>query len=421
MAETSVTGVAWNALHSATPGRRSEFGMNVDGSGDAAHTVPRPIPPALDLGCWQVAESLSALPSSTNNPRERRMSLDFTAPGSHNGPAGLYGLPKIEQAQNPLHNAETAPSPTSHHPIGGSMHSHAFDHRGGMDAPESHNYDLFSASPQNGALTSRYRNNASGSPSLTSGYSLSPDAIYSHSSFGDSVPTFNGAGSAPYDMLQGSLPSSYGSGKVSPLTPNDPTGGLPHSFPSSLSSNKEYSLGYAGTIADRRMPSMSGGNYQSEFQDEYSINGLSNGLSYAASPVSPYQERFPRYRPDGHFSNSPVVSSSVPAQLHQGHGHDAMHGVPSQGALSYRTDNGINGYEDISGYMLPSPHSDLPIRIPSVDETMARMKLSHPAMAGDLRTFIRFVNSSFNDPSALRTGQTILGAICPYTQSVGVR
>jgi recombining binding protein (suppressor of hairless) len=104
--------------------------------------------------------------------------------------------------------------------------------------------------------------------------------VYSHS-FGDSVPSFSG--SNPYDMVH-SLPSSYSSGKISPLSPNDPMQ-PPSLFPLQGGMNsvgKDYSSqsGYPSLLPDRRTSNVSNTNYSSDYPEDYNMDGVNNGMNF---------------------------------------------------------------------------------------------------------------------------------------------
>jgi recombining binding protein suppressor of hairless len=229
---------------------------------------------------------------------------------------------------------------------------------------------------------------------------MNGEPIYSHASFNDSVPPFSGSNGNPYDIING-MPSSYSSGKVSPLTPNDTVGHLPSvsAFSSSVGMNsvhKEYAPRHAhpDLMHDRRLSSMSANSYQSEFPEEYA---MSNGLPYSPPAVPHFQERLGRFVPDARFSHHSVPSSSVSPHSHSGYSSDMLRGVAPHATHSYRPDGTVNGYDGIPHYIGSNHHGEMPSHMP-VDETLARMKLQGHSMMGpsnDLQTFIRLVLSLF--------------------------
>jgi recombining binding protein (suppressor of hairless) len=78
-------------------------------------------------------------------------------------------------------------------------------------------------------------------------------------------------------------------------------------------------------------------------------------------------------------------------QLHHNHGPDVLRGVAPQSTHSFRPD--VTGFDDMYPY-IPNPTGDLSLRMPGVDDTLARMKLQGQSGMGssnDLQTFIRFV------------------------------
>lgn len=296
------------------------------------------------------------------------MSLDF-AVSSSQAPHGLYGQ-DLESFNGGDH--------TSNHNLGGTLHTSGFDHGDGMDLTESSNYDIFSNSPAPSFASQRYRTNASSSSSLGQNYGLGGDSVYTHS-FNDSVPSFHSSNS--YDVGH-SLPSSYGSGKVSPLTPNDAM--QPPSLYNSQNGingiGKEYPSqnSFPNMLPDRRTSSV---NYGSDFPDDYVMDGVNNAGMNFQHPGVPYPERLNRF-PD------PRYSSGVPPHLHN-HNPEVLRGA-GQSGHTFRPD----GSEyDLSSYM-GSPTSDLSLRMPGVEETLSGMKLHGHAgvSSNDLQSFIRFVH-----------------------------
>jgi hypothetical protein len=336
------------------------------------------------------------------------MSLDFSGPASAHASHGMYGQTELDQALNSLQNGE----PASHHHMGGLPHS-GFDHADGLDVPDHPGFDLFSnSSPANSFGSQRYRTNASSSSSLGPHYGIGGEYAYSHS-FGDSVPSFSGGN--PYDMGHG-MSSSYGGGKISPLVPNDPMH-QPSLFPpqSALNGGKDFSQnGYPNLLADRRTSHMSNTSYGSDYADEFSMDGANNGHNGMNfnPPMQQYQDRLGRLQPDNRFSQS-SGPASVPS-MHHNHGPDVLRSVAPQSTHSYRPD--IAGFDDMGPYMGPSPTNDLSLRVPGVDETLARMKLQGQASMGtsnDLHTFIRYVSVAFHAQSCpYHRLQAVFGPVC---------
>ncbi|KAF8623071.1 hypothetical protein AX15_006489 [Amanita polypyramis BW_CC] len=257
-----------------------------------------------------------------------------------------------------------------------------------MDNPDHSPYDIFPNSANPGSFSSsRYRTNASSSSSLGPSYGVNSDTLYSHPSFNDAVPSFNGPNVNPYDMMNG-ISSSYSSGKVSPLTPSDPVGGLhgPSGFPPSIG-NKDFS-GYPD-IGDRRLPSVVPNGYHSDFPEDYALGNISSGLpSFPPSQLQPFQERVGRFS-DGRFAPS---ASNVPPHLQQTHSAEMMRGVNPHATTHSFRDTQVSGYDEIPSYLQSNPHNDMAIRMPPIDDPLSRMKLQgHPIMgtSNDLQTFIR--------------------------------
>ena len=223
---------------------------------------------------------------------------------------------------------------------------------------------------------------------------MNGEPMYSNASYSDSVPPFSGSSGNPYDHLINGMPSSFTSGKVSPLAPS--TGHIPpvSTFHSSVGMNsvhKEYPRqGYPDLIQDRRLSSVSANGYQSEYPEEYTVN---NGLPFSSSTLPHFQERLGRFQPDTRFPHS-SGSMSVPSHSHTAHGSEILRGVAPHATHSYRSDGSVNGYDGIPHYIGPSHHGEMPSPMPTVDETLARMKLQGHSIMGpsnDLQTFIRHV------------------------------
>ncbi|PFH53837.1 hypothetical protein AMATHDRAFT_54372 [Amanita thiersii Skay4041] len=293
------------------------------------------------------------------------MSLDF----STNAPSGqhpLYAQPELDHSFNIQTTENQEP----------------------IDNPDHSGYDIFPSSSAGPFSSSRYRTNASSSSSLGPSYGVNSDGLYPPTSFNDTVPPFNGNNVNPYDMMNGISPA-YSSGKVSPLTPSDPVGGLhnPSGFPPSIG-NKDFPTNFAD-IPDRRLPSVASSGYHSDFSEDYAMGGINNGLSFPPPQLQSFQERLGRY-PDGRFAHP--SATHVQTHIPQNHATDMMRSVNPHATTHSFRDTTVPGYDDMPSYLHPSPHTDMSIRMPSVDETLARMKLQgHPIMgtSNDLQTFIR--------------------------------
>ncbi|KDQ57800.1 hypothetical protein JAAARDRAFT_130697 [Jaapia argillacea MUCL 33604] len=369
--------------------------MAIDSDAPHPSAAPRPLPPPSELTRWDLAEILN--PSS----RDKRMSMDFSAPASNQAPHGIYGQAELDQAFSSLQNVDTS---SAQHSLGSRLNGHGFDHSEALDMPDQSGFDIFSNSTSSNSFTSqRYRTNASSSSSLGPNYGVGADSIYSHTSFGDSVPSFHGGSSNPYDVVH-SLSSSYSSGKVSPLTPSDSIPSVQHSpvFPTTLGSNglpKDFGShhSFADMVADRRLSNVNNGSYPPEFHEEYGVGvpgGL--GLGFPSNGSQPLG----RYSLDSRFP-----TSSIPSQL-QHHSHDIMQGVSPQATNGFRP-HGM-GYDDVHHFLNPNPQMDMSLRMPGVDGAMARMGLHGPGgmSANDLQTFIRpYLDQYVRTPNRLAFGE----------------
>jgi recombining binding protein (suppressor of hairless) len=258
----------------------------------------------------------------------------------------------------------------------------------GIDTPDHAAYEMFPGSSSTSFSSNRYRTNASSSSSLAPNYAIPSDGLYSHSSYGDSVPTFSASNGNPYEMIN-SLPSSYGSGKVSPLTPSDPSGGLHHIPPFPSQNGKEFSQGFSD-VTDRRFPTISPAGFAPEMMDEYSIGGMNGNGSFPPPPLQHFPDRLGRFPPENRY-HTPAHTPTIPSHVPAGSGTDMLRGIPPHATHSFG-EGGVRGYEDMPHFMGATPHSDLSLRMPTVDETMARMKLQGHSIMGasnDLQTFIR--------------------------------
>jgi hypothetical protein len=376
----------WSALppHSSSPDSRNNY--NNSSTMEARNPSAPFINPPFDLV------------DILNPARDKRMSLDY--PNSAPPSAGAQSQHSYSQQQEfdhsmgGLHNG--ASNGHSNH-----MNGQGFDHPSDamdMNAEQS-GYEFFS--PSNGAngFGSRYRTNASSSSSLGQGFNglSSADGLYPHSAspFSDSMASFSATSQHSYDLVNG-LPSSYSSGKVSPLTPSDPVMGLQNSpgFPSLPGANgvaKDYPSQYSDLLADRRHSNA--GSFQSDFHDDFGNGALGlGGFPPPQSSLQHFQERLGRYEPNGHYPGTAPSAGSVPSQLHHRPSLDMIRGVNP-----HATHGGVGGYDDMGSPFPPmNPTTDLALRMPGqnigVDETLSRMKLqAHVGMgaATDLQSFIR--------------------------------
>ncbi len=238
-----------------------------------------------------------------------------------------------------------------------------------METTDHPNYELLPNS--NGSLSSQaYRTNASSSSSLGHNYGMSSENIYSHPQFNDSVPSFAGSnGSNPYDII-GGLPSSYNSsssGKVSPLTPSDPVSGFnaPPDFPPALV--KDFQPSYPPEI-ERRLP---GAGYSPAYED-YGMTNINTNISYPSNGLQSYQERLNRFPPEHRYHHGPVPNMShMPP------------GVQPHATLPF----------DPMHYPRDAPQ-DMSLRMATVDETLANIRLHPMGQSNDLQTFIRYASAS---------------------------
>jgi len=307
------------------------------------------------------------------------MSLDFQS-ANPQAQHSLYQQSDLD----PSFNLDSNPASSHNH----HLQHHPFDQSESMDTTDHANYNIFPDSSSPTSFTSqRYRTNASSSSSLGPSYGMNSDNIYSHASFADSVPSFNGSNGNPYDII-----STLSSGKVSPLTPSD--SGLHHSagFPPAVA-GKDYPPQPFGDIQERRLPGVGSNGYHSEYPDDYTIGaggggggGMNNGLPFGPSAMQHFQDRLGRFPPD-RYNHPSGPQSNVPAHLPNGHGSELMRGVAPHATHSFR-DNNVSPYDDM--HYLGNSHPEM--RMHAVDETLARMKLQgHPIMgaSSDLQTFIR--------------------------------
>ena len=369
---------------SVMPESRSKVVTGSHSSDSNGHTTisrssiaPRPIPPSSSQQPhnWDLADLLNPSAAVTHVPA---MSLDFSSTPSQS----LYPQPDPYHLHN---SSDSHNSSSSHHQLPSSVPSHPFDHSNdSLDSSDHSGYDLFPNSTSPPSFSShRYRTNASSSTSIGHGYAMNTEGLYSHSSFSDSAPSFAGSNNNPYDIIH-SLPSSYGSGKISPLTPSDPVGGLhtQTNFPHS----KDFSSQNYPELPDRRLPNIQSGGYQPDIMEDYSMGGINNSLPFPPA-LQHFPDRIGRF-PEGRYSHT-GPTTTVPSHVPSNHGSDL------RGIAPHATH--VPGYEDMPHFMSANSHQEMSLRMPTVDETLARKKLQgHPIMgaSGDLQTFIRYFRYS---------------------------
>ncbi|KAG9220690.1 hypothetical protein CCMSSC00406_0003789 [Pleurotus cornucopiae] len=355
---------------SANPERRSEFVVNSAPSSSVASR-------------WDLADILN--PARDNH--DRKLSMDFAAANSPSSSQHPLYQPELDPNFN-MHSSDHQPPPSHHN----------MQQLDGLDTDHT-NYDIFNTNSANTFASHRYRTNASSSSSLgPPSYGLNGDNLYSHPPFGDSVPPFNGSGNNPYEVMNG-MSSAYSSGKVSPLTPSDPVGGLQHSSPFPPGKDFSNSHQYPDLISDRRLSGVSNGSYPSDFDGDYPMGAVGTALPF---PQAPPLHHFS----DRRFHNGPP--QTVPSHLPPSHNDDILRGVAPQATNSFR-EGGVNGFPDIPHYLGSNPHPEIPLRMPAVDETLARMRIHGHSVMGasnDLQTFIRpFLDQYVRTPNRLAFGE----------------
>jgi len=293
-------------------------------------------------------------------------SLDF---GHANGASqhSPYGQPDLHNSY-PLHSTDNVGAYPPSLDVGLESKPTLYHQDKKTDDLSHSNYDLFSnnTNGQSHFSSQRYRTNSSSSSSLPHNYGMN-DGLYQQNGYNDTVAPYGSSNSNPYDMING-LPSSYGTSKVSPLTPNDPVGGIHHApFPPSINT-KDFAPN-SFDMNDRRMPMVSPSDYASEYPEDYgSINGINNGLAFPPSNgMQNYQNRYAADRYNPQHPAPPLHPQNGPVQPH-----------------AFRDGN---GYGEGMHYIPPSPHQDLPVHM-SVNDTLARMKLQGSVGATDLQSFI---------------------------------
>ncbi|EIW82739.1 LAG1-DNAbind-domain-containing protein [Coniophora puteana RWD-64-598 SS2] len=311
--------------------------------------------------------------------------MDFSSSAAHQGqpphhpPNALYGQPDLDNAFSPIHSVDNN-SPAHPH-----ISNHSFDQQEGMDVPE-----LFTNGANN--FSSRYR--ASSASSSGPSYGLSSENVYNHTNFGDSQGSFGNSNGNPYELM--SVPSSYSSGKVSPLSPTDPMTGIQQSpvFPQSSGMNGSNNHSFSDILQQdngRRIPSMSGpGGYHSEpFQDDFA---MSNGGSYPPSALHHFQQRM--------SAGDPRFAHGSPISSHMQHGSpDLYHSVsPQDTNPSFRP----SYYSEDVQYMQAGRHPGMPML------DFPGMRPGQPGMgaSNDLQTFIRpYLDQYVRTPNRLAFGE----------------
>lgn len=315
------------------------------------------------------------------------MSIDYHPNGSHQN---MFTQNDLDNTFSSLQAGDlSAP-----HPHPGSHLGHSLDRSDSLDVDHT-SYDLFGSSSSGSLASQRYRTNASSSSSLGPNYSLGVDTMYPPSSFPESLPSFHSS-PHPYDLIS-NLPSSYSSGKPSPLTPSD-VGSLSHpsGFPFSNGQSKDFpSQGYHDPILDRRM-SGANGSFSSDFNDDFGQMGVGSNIGlggfHPQSSLQSFQDRLGRVPHEPRFPSNNVPPLSNQSHLSQNHNSDLIRGVAPQATHSFRPENGLQSFDEMPQFLAPNPQVDYPLRMPTVDENMARLRLQG---AGDLQTFIRYVWNAY--------------------------
>lgn len=307
------------------------------------------------------------------------MSLDFPPSSQH----PLYPQNDLDHQYSSLSNGSDMSSTPSHQHQSShhGMNSHVLDRPDPMDVSDHNSYDIFS-----GQSNQRFRSGTSSS--MSSSYGLGVDSMYTQSPFSDSLPHFHNPSPDPYNLM-GGLPSSYSSGKPSPLTPNDSVGSLQQSsaFPFNNGQPKDFHSNHGFTdVLDRRMSNLSTGSYPSDYDEGYNgINVNSGlGLGFNSSTLPPFQDRsLGRMQQDSRYPPSVIPPLSLP-HLHQNHGQDMLRGV---------NPHAMHGspYGEIPSFLAPNPHDDFSLRMPDLGDPMSRVRLNGAGAATDLQTFIRYV------------------------------
>ncbi|KAJ7268732.1 hypothetical protein B0H12DRAFT_1200646 [Mycena haematopus] len=310
---------------------------------------------SADLNRWDLADILNpSAPPRIDPGRDRKMSLDY-----HHG---MYAPSDLDPGFNAHPDGNTA-----HHPTSTTQ-----------KVPFTSPIFLeFNAQKGHAFGSGYHRANGSSSSLAPPRYGLHNDGMYP-SSFGDASYQSN---PNPY----GDIGSYNGGGKVSPLSPTDPVGGIHHPSPFAT---KDYPPTYSADFGDRRMPS---GNYPSELNEDY---------SFASSQH--FQERLPpRFSPDARFNHS---GHPPPPPNHLSAGPDLLRSVaPNATHSGYRHEP----YEE------PMPHYNMHAEMRSgmtdVDNTLREMNLQSVRPMGsstDLHTYIRpYLEQYIRTPNRLAFGE----------------
>jgi recombining binding protein suppressor of hairless len=323
----------------------------------------------------------SPAPRGAARSRSISMSVDYSSANSHQG---IFNQNDMDHTFSSIHAGDIS---SSHHHSSTQL-PHSLDRSDPLDVGDHASYDLYRSSSNHPLASQRYRTNASSSSSLGPSFPLGVDPMYPPPPFSDSLPPFHSAPHS-YDLI-GSLPSSYSSGKPSPLTPSD-VGSLPHpsSFPFSSGQSKDFSSSYHDTILDRRLSGVNG-SFSPDFNEDFAQIGV-NSLGFPpSSAMHSFQDRLGRVQHESRYPGSVIPPLGSPSHLQQSHPSDMIRGVAPQATHSFRPENGLPPFDDMGNFLAPSPQMDYPLRMPSVDENMARLRLQG---GGDLQTFIRSVRS----------------------------
>jgi hypothetical protein len=339
---------------------RPRTGMNTSGSSSPSSPLaPRPL--HQEHNRWRLPDTLTS--------RDKKMSIDFQHSNTQPQQHSLYSQPDIDHSFIPNSNT----SSQTHPHINNHLQHHPFDQSEQIDTTDHPSYGLFSDSASSAPFASqRYRTNASSSSSLGPPYGINSESMYSHPSFTDSVPSFNGPNRNTY------------------ATPANSFNGLHHSsaFPPS---GKDYSPPGFGDVHERRLPNVGANGYHSEYSDEHSMGNMNNGLPFGPSAtIQHFQDRLGRFPSDRYVHKA---GPPVPSHTPNGHNSDLMRGVAPHATHSFRN-GGLPVYEDMPHYL---GHSHPETKMHAVDETLARMKLQLEGpgrrpitgASNDLQSFIR--------------------------------
>ena len=245
------------------------------------------------------------------------------------------------------------------------MNGHVLDRADPMDVSDHASYDIFSSSAQS---SQRYRGNS------TSSYPLGVDSMYTQSPFSESLPQFHNPSPDPYGLMNNGLPSSYSSGKPSPLTPNDSVGSLQHSsaFPFNHTETKPFHPGNG--FDSVRYPS-------NDYHDEYNGININSNLGLNGFSSSSTLPPFGRMQQDSRYPGPVIPPLSIPSHLHPNQSPDPMHGVNP----SAMHDNFPSFLASETGLQ------HFPLRM-GMEDPLAR-RLNGGGAATDLQTFIRSVRT----------------------------